>query len=56
MDKFKLKFNKFSARFIYEKNFGIISSTRASGPSRLAHYANDNGSSSDAKPSAPSQP
>ena len=36
--------------------FGIISSTRASGPSRLAQYANDDGSSSDVKPSAPSQP
>ena len=34
----------------------IISSTRASGPSRLEQYANEDGSSSDVKPSAPSQP
>ena len=34
--------------------FGIISSTRASGPSRLEQYVNEDGSSSDAKPSASS--
>jgi hypothetical protein len=33
--------------------FGIISSTRASGPSRLEQYVNEDGSSSDVKPSAP---
>ena len=47
MDKLKIKFNKFSARFIY----GDISESYAA---RDAEHANDDGASSDVKLLAPS--